>query len=195
MLISYALADQVSTIALWPVSRVGSKTEFFAPPHDPRVAHTLAVTRWPLSHRNSGIFASRVATSIMNSMLRLFAYFWAFPATLLGLFFWPSSVTHGGARIVDGVLELHGPLVRFFLTRCTLLEGGASAMTLGHVVIGRDAQLLELTRSHERVHVRQYERWGPFFIPAYLGISAVLWYRGRPAYMDNPFEREAYANG
>jgi hypothetical protein len=32
-------------------------------------------------------------------------------------------------------------------------------MTLGHVVIARDQDLLDLTRAHERVHVRQCERW------------------------------------
>ena len=94
--------------------------------------------------------------------------------------------------IVAGVLEIHGGLITWFLTRCTPLRGGASAMTLGHVVLGRDERLLELTREHERVHVRQCERWGPLFIPAYLAASAlVALRRGRP-YEDNPFEREAF---
>jgi hypothetical protein len=43
------------------------------------------------------------------------------------------------------------------------------------------------------VHVRQYERWGPFFIPAYLLCSVWLMLRGYNAYLDNPFEVEAYA--
>jgi len=42
------------------------------------------------------------------------------------------------------------------------------------------------------VHVRQYERWGPLFGPAYLGCSLVLWLMGKRAYRDNPFEVEAY---
>jgi hypothetical protein len=67
-------------------------------------------------------------------------------------------------------------------------------MTLGHVVIGRNQDALNGTRAHERVHVRQCERWGPFFIPAYLTMSAVTWFRGRRAYEDNPFEREAFGN-
>ncbi len=124
---------------------------------------------------------------------RLLIYLWAFPTTAVGLLFLPSALHSGGAHVVDGVLELHGRLINFFLRRCTLLKGGASAMTLGHVVIGRDEFDLEATRSHERVHVRQCERWGPFFIPAYLGVSAMLWLLGRRAYEDNPFEREAYA--
>ena len=123
---------------------------------------------------------------------RIVVYFWASPTSLLGLLFLPDSLLTGQARWVDGVLELHGRLTGFFLRRCTLLENGASAMTLGHVVIARDQQLLDLTRSHERVHVRQCERWGPFFIPAYLLMAVVTKVRGLRAYEDNPFEREAF---
>jgi hypothetical protein len=69
----------------------------------------------------------------------------------------------------------------------------AIAMTLGHVVVGRTAAGLDLAREHELVHVRQYERWGPLFGPAYVLASAYLWFAGRDPYRDNPFEREAYA--
>jgi hypothetical protein len=65
-------------------------------------------------------------------------------------------------------------------------------MTLGHVVIGRDRDCLDHSRAHERIHVRQAERWGPLFIPAYLLASLFAKLRGRDAYRDNPFEREAY---
>ena len=128
----------------------------------------------------------------MKIPLRWPLYLWAFPTTLLGLLFLPDCWLTGQVRWVDGVIEAHGSLTRFFLSRCTLLRGGASAMTLGHVIIARDARLLDLTRCHERVHVRQCERWGPLFVPAYLTLSAVMWLRGLRAYEDNPFEREAY---
>ena len=120
-------------------------------------------------------------------------YLWALPTTLLGLVFLPLAVISGGAyRVVDGVLEIYGGFVEVFLRRCTLLPGGAAAMTLGHVVLGRDELLLDLTRPHERVHVRQCERWGPFFLPAY-GIGCLIALaRGGRMYRDNPFEREAY---
>jgi hypothetical protein len=124
--------------------------------------------------------------------LRPLAYIWALPTTLVGLLFVPESFLSGGVRLVDGVLEVHGRMTRFYLTHCTFLRGGAVAMTLGHVVIARDKSLLEKTRAHERVHVRQCERWGPLFIPAYLCMSAFVWLRGLRAYEDNPFEREAF---
>ena len=126
------------------------------------------------------------------SHLRPLAYVWALPTSLLGLLFVPESLISGEVRWVDGVLEVHGRLVRFFLTHCTLLRGGASAMTLGHVVLGRDRKLLEMTRRHERVHVRQCERWGPLFIPAYLVACGLAFLSGGRAYEDNPFEQEAY---
>lgn len=78
------------------------------------------------------------------------------------------------------------------LTYLVPLPGGASALTLGHVVLARDAECHERTRIHERVHVRQVERWGLFFLPAYLLCSFWLLLRGRNPYRDNPFEIEAY---
>lgn len=126
-------------------------------------------------------------------VLRMLTYLWALPTTMLGLIFVPlAMLTRGGVRVVSGVIEVYGGWVEVFLRRCTLLPNGASAMTLGHVVLGRDETLLDLTRAHERVHVRQVERWGPLFIPAYLIASIVQWIRGKRAYDDNPFEREAF---
>jgi hypothetical protein len=126
-------------------------------------------------------------------MVRVFQYLWALPTTVVGLVFLPVALVSGGdARVVDGVLEIHGGAVRFLLAHCTLLRGGVLALTLGHVVLGRDAWALEFTRGHERIHVRQCERWGLFFIPAYLLASLAILVRGGHAYKDNPFEREAY---
>ena len=125
---------------------------------------------------------------------RPLTYLWTLPTTAVGLLFVPAALVSGGEmQVVDGVLEVYGGLVATFLRRCTPLRGGASAMTLGHVVIGRSKDLLDFTRSHERVHVRQAERWGPLFIPAYLLMSAIVFLRGGRPYEDNPFEREAYA--
>jgi hypothetical protein len=138
-------------------------------------------------------------TRFRHIALKTLIYAWAFPTTAVGLLamtLGALSSEHVGSRtrqrVVDGVLEVHGGLVTWLLTHCTLLEGGASAMTLGHVVLGRDELLLELTRDHERVHVRQCERWGPLFLPVYLLASAYVFLRGGRAYRDNPFEREAY---
>jgi hypothetical protein len=126
---------------------------------------------------------------------RILKYAWALPTTCVGLVFLPAiRFTGGGYQIVDGVLELHGGAVEFFLRRCALLPGGASAMTLGHVVLGRDLDALEWSRDHERVHVRQVERWGPLFLPAYGIASLISWLGGGSMYRGNYFEREAYGS-
>lgn len=119
-------------------------------------------------------------------------YVWAAPNSLVGVLFAPLAWT-GRLRLVSGVLEMHGPPIAWLLRHCVPLEGGALAMTFGHIVIGRDADALETTRAHERVHVRQYELWGPAFIPAYLLASAWAAVRGEDAYNDNCFERQARA--
>ena len=125
---------------------------------------------------------------------RLLIYLWTLPTSAVGICLGaPALVSGGGMQWVDGVLEIHGGFVDFFLYRCTLLEGGASAMTLGHIVLGRNRLCLDGSRKHERVHVRQCERWGPLFIPAYLIASLYVQIRGGDPYRDNPFEREAYA--
>lgn len=124
--------------------------------------------------------------------LQILRYAWALPTTSVGLLFVPAALVGGRMKWVDGVLELHGGVVCYFLTHCTLLPGGASAMTLGHVVLGRDQAALDRTRSHERVHVRQVERWGPLFLPAYVLASMICAARGQDAYRENPFEREAF---
>lgn len=120
-------------------------------------------------------------------------YLWAGSATLLGLSLVPLVKWQGGrARVRDGVLEVQGGIVTRILQRGLPWAGPAAAVTLGHVVWGCDRECLDLSREHERVHVRQYETWGPLFIPLYLGASLLAYCRGLDPYRDNPFEVEAY---
>ncbi len=130
----------------------------------------------------------------MPALVRLLILVWAAPNSVLGLLLAALALISGGrARVVDGVLEVHGGFASFFLRRCTLLPHGASAMTLGHIVLGRDLACIQRTGTHERVHVRQAERWGPLFLSAYVGASLFQLLRGRHPYHDNPFERQANA--
>ena len=114
-------------------------------------------------------------------------YLWASPNTLLGLL----CGIGGAFKLVDGVIEIHGPLARFVLNRMGPCRT-AAAMTLGHVIIGQNKQCLDDSREHERVHVRQYESFGPFFIPIYFFCSFHAWRTGQDFYRDNFFEVEAY---
>ncbi len=124
--------------------------------------------------------------------MRIIVIIWASPYTLLGLFIGIFGlVTGGSARIRGRVVEFYGGGVKWLLQR---FPNGqfTLALTMGHTILGQTDATLDISREHELIHVRQFERWGPFMGPAYLGCSLVLWIkRGRP-YRDNPFEREAY---
>ena len=105
-------------------------------------------------------------------------YLWAAPWSLLGL---ALSLLFRRRSVVRGIV---------------LAEGAAwprrlgwryRAITFGHVVLSVD-ELDARTLRHELVHVRQYERWGPFFIPAYLLATLRAEVKGGHGYRDNTFE-------
>ena len=129
-------------------------------------------------------------------MPRALKYLWALPTTSVGLVAALLTLaTRGNVQGREGCLECHGGFATWLLTKATPLEGGANAMTLGHVILGQSQESLDHSREHEHVHVRQVERWGVFFFPAYLGVSAWLWMKGsKDSYMENPFEKEAYGH-
>lgn len=115
---------------------------------------------------------------------------WVLPSTALGLTAGLIGLCTGGrCRQVGHTLEFHGGFVTWLLERTPI---SAAGMTLGHVILGLSPTVLDIVRPHEWVHVRQYERWGPLFLPAYLGCWLVLKLHGRDGYRQNPFEIEAY---
>jgi hypothetical protein len=115
---------------------------------------------------------------------------WALPNSVIGLLLGLLLLPLGARfRRVDGVLEIAA------LRQAPRRRWPFAAITFGHVIVGTHAQELERLRAHERVHVRQCERWGPLFLPAYLLAGAWQWVRGKSAYWDNPFEVEARRGG
>jgi hypothetical protein len=128
---------------------------------------------------------------IMRIVFRVLAILWASPYTLLGLGVGAVGICTGGrARVRGRVVEFSGGAVKWLIQR---FPGGQfRAITFGHTILGRTDAALDLSREHEMVHVRQYERWGLFMGPAYLTCSLFLRLTGRSAYRDNPFEKQAY---
>ncbi len=117
------------------------------------------------------------------------AYLWVAPVTLFGLLL-ALSVYCLGASVKRrfGVLEVAGN------TRTPILRSLSSrfeAITLGHVILGRNHGTLSRYRRHEHVHVRQYERWGPLFPVLYVLASFKALLTGKRFYWDNVFEVEA----
>lgn len=120
--------------------------------------------------------------------MRLLGYLWALPVTLLGVGLALLAWSTGGAvGVHEGIIEATGGLVAWCLRGGRWHQGGA-AMALGHVILARDADALAHSRTHELVHVRQFERWGVFLLPAYWLVAAWLWARGLDPYLDHPFE-------
>ena len=129
----------------------------------------------------------------MTSLRQTVAYLWASPWTVLGLLLgmlaWLAGAT---LRQVDGTLEIAGGALARLASRAPA-RASFVAITFGHVILGTDHATLARLRRHEHAHVRQYERWGPLFVPLYLGSS--LWHgllSGAP-HRDNAFERAARA--
>ncbi len=116
-------------------------------------------------------------------------YAWPLPYTMLGIAI--GLLAGGRFQCVGGVVEIYGHRIAQLLRWIPIHP---IALTLGHVVFGQDEMALQRTRTHERVHVRQYERWGIAFVPAYLAESAWLYGRGRDGYRENRFEIEAYSS-
>ena len=130
----------------------------------------------------------------MKRLQRLAVLVWASPYSAIGCSIGLVGLaTGGGAQRRDGILEFYGGFTRWVVRHSPLGECCA-AITLGHTVIGQTVEMLDFAHDHELVHVRQFERWGPMMGPAYLGCSIALWLTGKRAYLDNPFEKEAYSN-
>jgi len=129
-------------------------------------------------------------------MLRGLGVLWAGPGSLAGLalILAARAVARPSLRRQRGTLEACGPGIATILDRLGP-RGRLQAITLGHVVLARDDETLGLYREHERVHVRQWSRWGPLFVLAYPAASLWAMVRGQGAYRGNRFEREAWRAG
>jgi hypothetical protein len=128
----------------------------------------------------------------MATLFRLIVYLWVSPITLLGLVISiVSRLTGGGGRFHSGVWEAWGGWPGRLLKSGLPFAGSVAAITIGHLVLGVNEQVIHETRAHERAHVRQYEWWGSLFLLVYPAAGAWAWVRGGDPYRDNPFERVA----
>lgn len=124
---------------------------------------------------------------------RLAVYAWVSPNTATGLLLGVFMFGLGAkVRAVAGVVEFHGGWIGRRLAKLPH-PFCFGAITFGHVILGTCQHQLAALRTHEHVHVRQYERWGVFFLPAYALSSVWEVAHGRNGYTGNFFERQAYA--
>ncbi|MFT5522331.1 MAG: hypothetical protein ACI9G1_001658 [Pirellulaceae bacterium] len=138
-----------------------------------------------------GLILSHIL-SVANIIWFLMKITWASPYTIIGLTIGCIGLCFGGRVQIRGrAIEFYDGGTKWFIHR--LPHGQFTfALTLGHTILGQTDASLDISRKHEAVHVAQYERWGPFMLPAYFLSSIFVWQMGRRYYRDNPFEREAY---
>jgi hypothetical protein len=107
-------------------------------------------------------------------LLRLLAYVWASPNTLIGLVF--GLFAFQLPRVAHGILvfDRHP---RGFVSALSLFR--RSAITYGHVVLA-NRRVAGSLLVHELHHVRQYERLGPLYLPLYVLIWIFMGYRRHP---------------
>ena len=110
----------------------------------------------------------------MSERRNLWRYMWALPNTLLGLLL--GLLSFRLPRADGGILLFEGS-PRGFLWILSRMR--RQAVTFGHVVLSA-APLRGTLRRHELAHVGQYERFGPAFIPVYVGLWLVRGYRRHP---------------
>lgn len=126
-----------------------------------------------------------------DGVLRLLKLSWALPCSLIGILAAAIPLSRGGqVRWTRGALEItYRPCRADCGDRALALP--FRAIVFGHVILAVSDEELQRLGPHERVHVAQYERWGPVFLLAYPASSLWQWLRGRDAYRDNAFEVQA----
>lgn len=142
----------------------------------------------------NGVIRIRSQILFVNSILLLrniAGIVWASPYTLIGILIGSFGLLFGGRVQFQGrAIEFYDGGVKWFLHQLPYGEY-MLALTLGHVILGQTNASLDISRTHEAVHITQYERWGPFMVPVYYLASVYVWLTGRRFHRDNPFEREA----
>lgn len=111
----------------------------------------------------------------------------------VGILVLPFVLASGGTvSFVSGIIEAEGGILAPVLSRifpCFPID----AIAVGHVVLGYSRESIIRCRLHERIHVRQYELWGPIFPVLYLASSLMAIMRGKNPYRSNIFEQEAFS--
>jgi len=129
----------------------------------------------------------------MKHWREIAGFLWASPCSMVGVVLAVIPLLAGGrAKWSSGALEV---TYRENQARCGRLarELPFRGIVFGHVILAVTREELRSIGPHERVHVQQYERWGPLFFFVYGASSLWQLIRGRSVYWDNHFEVQARA--
>ena len=101
-------------------------------------------------------------------------FVWTSPNTLIGLVL--GLCTFQRPRVADGAI-IFDRTPRGLTA--LMLHANRVAMTVGFVILSARPVTGRLL-AHEQHHIRQYEAWGPLFIPVYLVLAIGHGYRHHP---------------
>jgi hypothetical protein len=127
----------------------------------------------------------------MKQWCQILKSLWALPCSTVGVALAIIFLLSGGqARWSSGALEV---TYRKDKDSCGRLVSKLPfrGIVFGQVILAVTQEELVIIGSHERVHVQQYELWGPLFFFAYGASSIWQLLRGRSAYWNNYFEVQA----
>jgi len=146
---------------------------------------------WAAAVLDAWLAVRRGLTDAFGARGRLRDAWRALPGDLLGL-----AVMRGCGidaptrRVVAGdvtAVLVEDPRVGLWF-RAQLIP--VQAQTLGRYVVALGPVPADVL-AHECEHIRQWRRFGPFYLPIYFGSSAAAFLRGRRPYWDNVFEAGA----
>jgi len=149
------------------------------------------VFAWGAVILDAWLAVSRNVRAWLGRPIRLRDLWRAFPGDLMGLMVMRGCGIDAPTRQVRSgdvtAVMVEDPRVeRWF--RIHLMP--VRAQTVGRHVFAREPVSAEVL-AHECEHIRQWERFGPFFLVVYLCSSAIAFLRGGRPYWDNHFEAAA----
>ncbi len=150
---------------------------------------------------------------MLHHILPTLRWLWALPLTLCAAPLWLGTwcaaklATRRSKTLQSNLYPSNQAVVQIFTAQSAIVFvaysptiawllrhhpfGEMQAVAVGCCVLAQNAQMLERTLAHELVHVQQALHWGPFFPLAYAACSVWAYSKGRCAYADNYFEKQA----
>lgn len=125
------------------------------------------------------------------NVIKVAKLLWAAPCSTVGLALTAVLLVIGAkARWASGALEV---TYRHSLAGCGTRARNLNCrgIVFGHVILAVTREELRSIGAHERVHVEQYERWGPLLFFAYGASSLWQFVNRRSPYWHNHFEVQA----
>ena len=130
-----------------------------------------------------------------RTIMNMVGQVWTSVNTMLGFFYGMFSGMVAAISGNDFTISYGGGSMRFSGSDLPFMHGETKAVTIGNTTHYRTGSLSRarsrcIVLEHEAWHVRQYQRWGPLFLPVYAATSLV---EGYDNWMERAAQRAALA--